>query len=265
MIYEWRIVVFVKVLETELERLMSAHEQLTEECEQQRKVISSHSAKVKDAERARRLEEELEDLRRNFEAILESRILETEAERQRVTDALDEKIRELDRLRERLNESEANEFTSINSVLDLRSELEAVKADLDGALAAKRDLGRRLEECEGVIERLRQRLADDRGFQRYVGVLRELNHTKDANDELKWKLESGPSVALTSLDPKGEQRKASTIPASTNSPARANTRRRRSTVGVGYSTLPQIAAKADISQEIQNINSADALDRREMV
>lgn len=190
---------------------------------------AGHSSSSKDldqpSERESMLQDQLDQLRTNFETMLASQVEEAEGARTRAEEDVLEKTRQLEELRQRLKDSEETEFNSLNAVVDLRNELDSARDDLESLRHVKDALEKQVREYLEQIRKLRERLEDDRGFRRYVGVLRQLNEVKDANDTLRWKLEEQPSVPLKTLNHGFQRRRSRQVAASAGALGRGSPRR----------------------------------------
>lgn len=199
----------------------------------------THKDPDQPSEREKLLQEELDQLKANFETMLASQVQGAEEQRTRAQEEVQEKTRQLEELSQRLKDSEASEFNSLNALVDLRNELDRVRDELEALRHVKDALEKQVREYLEEIRRLRARLEDDRGFRRYVGVLRQLNEVKDANDTLRWKLEEKPSATLMTLNPGAQRRRSRPVAASAGALSRGRTGRR------SQSTAPSAGQSCD--------------------
>lgn len=199
----------------------------------------THKDPDQPSEREKLLQDQLDKLKANFETMLASQVQGAEEQRTRAEEEVQEKTRQLEELRQRLKDSEASEFNSLNDLVDLRNELDRIRDELEALRHVKDGLEEQVREYLEEIRKLRERLEDDRGFRRYVGVLRQLNEVKDANDTLRWKLEEKPSVTLMTLNPGAQRRRSRPVAASAGTPGRGKTERK------SHSTAPSARHRCD--------------------
>ena len=103
----------------------------------------------------------------------------------------------MDVLVERIRQFEEDEAESRTILSDLKQQLMEAE-DVRARLEAR--IGQQMDE----LDYLRSKLGADKGFQRYVEVLRELNQAKDLNEVLQLKLnELYRTAPMTTLSSNG--------------------------------------------------------------